>query len=139
MYQQRSLDHGKLFSIFLSKTQKNIDSLALITKSLVIKPNGGRELLCKLNHETLHALLGERLSLFQLHDEDLHGFSAYINAFRGHIDGLNEDSIEAALEKVHQARITQVFLDGSNLGGFTAVLKQRMDGSGMKTKVAEAF
>jgi hypothetical protein len=112
--------------MFLSQTHKYIDSLALITKELAIKPNGGRELLCMLNHDTLHALLGESLSVFQLHDEGLRGFRAYINAFRGHIDGLNKASVEATLKKVHEARITQVFVDGSNLGGFVAVLKQRM-------------
>ena len=98
----------------------------LVTKMLERNPAGGRELLCRLNHDALHALCGNNLVVFELKVDRFIDVSAYINAFRGHIDGLNEDSIEAALEKVHQASITQVFVDGSNLGGFVAVLKQRM-------------
>jgi polysaccharide biosynthesis protein PslH len=110
----------------LIELQRTPHKILLVTKVLEALPSGGRELLCKLNHDALHALLGESFSLFQLHDDGLHGLRAYINAFRGHIDGLNDVSINATLKKIHEARITKVFVDGSNLGGFVAVLKQRM-------------
>ncbi len=82
--------------------------------------------MCKLNHDALRMVCGNNMVVFELPVDSFRGVSAYLNAFRGHIDGLNEASFEAALKKVHDARITQVFVDGSNLGGFVAVLKQRM-------------
>jgi glycosyltransferase involved in cell wall biosynthesis len=109
-----------------SDLKRSLCKIMLVTKKLERNPSGGRELLCRLNHDALHALCGNNLVVFELPVDKFLGVSAYINAFRGHIDGLNEDSIEAALKQVHQARITQVFVDGSNLGGFVAVLKQRM-------------
>ena len=82
--------------------------------------------MCKLNHDTLRTICGNNMVVFELPVDSFRGVSSYLNAFRGHIDGLNEASIEAALKKIHEARITQVFVDGSNLGGFVAVLRQRM-------------
>ena len=89
-------------------------------------PTGGRELLCKLNYDVLLSLYGDQLVLCELHDDGLRGLKGALNAFRGHIDGLNALSIEAALKKIREANIPQVFVDGSNLGGFVAVLKRRM-------------
>jgi glycosyltransferase involved in cell wall biosynthesis len=109
-----------------SDLQRTPDKILLVTKMLESRLAGGRELLCRLNHDALHGLCGNNMVVFELPVDSFRGVSAYLNAFRGHIDGLNEASIETALKKVHDARITQVFVDGSNLGGFVAVLKQRM-------------
>jgi glycosyltransferase involved in cell wall biosynthesis len=109
-----------------SELQRSLGKIMLVTKRLERNPAGGRELLCRLNHDALHVLCGNNMVVFELPDDCFRGVSAYFSAFRGHIDGLNEAIIEAVLEKVHDARITQVFVDGSNLGGFVAVLKRRM-------------
>lgn len=109
-----------------SDLQRTLGKIMLVTKMLERNPAGGRELLCRLNHDALHALCGNNLVVFELPDGRFRGFSTYLNAFRGYIDGLNVSSIEAALKKVQDTQTTQVFVDGSNLGGFVAVLKQRM-------------
>ena len=109
-----------------SDLQRSLNKIMLVTKRLERNPAGGRELLSRLNHDALHALCGNNMVVFELPVDCFRGVSAYFSAFRGHIDGLNEAIIEAALKKVHDARITQVFVDGSNLGGFVAVLKRRM-------------
>ena len=103
-----------------------MNRILIITKALINKPLGGRELLCKLNYDALRAIYGDRLILFELQDVRLQGMVAYANAFRGHIDGVTSDSIEKALDVVRDLQVSKVFVDGSNLGGFVAVLKQRM-------------
>ena len=100
--------------------------LMLVTKTLDASPSGGRELLCKLNYDALHDIYGESLLLFELATTRPSGISAYLNTFRGHIDGLSVATIYAALMKIKDQRISHVFVDGSNLGGFVAVLKKQM-------------
>ena len=109
-----------------SDLQRTPDKILLVTKMLESRLAGGRELLCRLNHDALHGLCGNDMVVHELASAQLSSIKSRINAFRGDIDGVNAASIEAALKKVHEARITQVFVDGSNLGGFVAVLKQRM-------------
>ncbi len=98
----------------------------LLTKPLDPAPAGGRELLCKLNHDALKALYGDQLVLAELPAGRLQGAQAYLNAFRGHIDGLNAASIEAVLRTVEAKQVTRVFVDGSNLGAFVTALKHRL-------------
>lgn len=100
-------------------------NILVVTKKLDTVPAGGRELLCKLNYDALKALYGERLKLFELAANRLQGARAYLNAFRGHIDGLNADSISAAMRTIEAENVGKVFVDGSNLGDFVAELKRR--------------
>jgi glycosyltransferase involved in cell wall biosynthesis len=100
--------------------------IVLYFGKVIVSGQGGRELLCKLNHDALRTICGNNMLVFELPVNSFRGVSAYLNVFRGHIDGLNDLSIEAALKKIHAWHINTVFVDGSNLGGFVAVLKQRM-------------
>jgi hypothetical protein len=100
--------------------------LMLVTKALQSAPAGGRELLCKLNYDALLSLCGDRLVLFELQDAGLRGVGAGLNAFRGYIDGISDASIEQVLDLIRNGQVTQVFVDGSNLGGVVAVIKRRM-------------
>ena len=97
-----------------------------MTNELEATPFGGRELLCKLNYDVLLSVYGKGLLLAELPNCRINSILGLAYAFRGYIDGLNASSINYALKKVQDAQITQVFVDGSNLGGFVAVLKQRM-------------
>ena len=103
-----------------------LGKLLLVTKELQAAPSGGRELLCKLNYDVLLSIFAERLVVFELLPSRVDGALAVFNAFRGHIDGVNGLSIDTALATIRDHQITQVFVDGSNLGGFVAVLKQRL-------------
>lgn len=89
--------------------------IMLLTNQLQIKPAGGRELLCKLNHDALKDIYGERLIPVELPRMRVRGLRALINAFRGHIDGLNEAVIDETIQKIRTQNVSKVFVDGSNL------------------------
>jgi glycosyltransferase involved in cell wall biosynthesis len=97
----------------------------LFTVQLDTSPTGGRELLCKLNYEALKGIYGERLVLFELARRSLRSIGSVLNAFKGHIDGLDKATIEVALRAIRSENISKVFVDGSNLGAFTKLLKIR--------------
>lgn len=98
----------------------------LLTSQLQASPMGGRELLCKLNHDALRDIYGERLVLLELPRGRLRGLRSLINAFRGHIDGLNDSLMTKALEAIQTENVGKIFVDGSNLGGIVKVIKQRL-------------
>ena len=112
------------FSAGVAASGHSLVGIMLITNNLENSPSGGRELLCKLNHDALRAIYGERLMLFELPRSRLHGLRSIVGAFRGHIDGLNDAVIAKALQTIQARNIGKVFVDGSNLGGFVKVLKQ---------------
>ena len=97
----------------------------LVTNDLHDSPFGGRELLCKLNHDALKEIYGDRLVVFPLSRRRPHGLKAIFDAFRGHIDGLNDAAIDKALQTIQEKNVGKIFVDGSNLGGFTNVAKRR--------------
>ena len=98
----------------------------LLTKRLHTSELGGRELLCKLNHDALKEIYGDCLVLLEMPVSRLKGLKSVISAFRGHIDGLNDDVIRAALQRIRRENITKVFVDGSNLGGFVKLVKREL-------------
>ncbi len=105
-----------------------MSKLLIITNDQDKFPKGGRELLSKLNYDVLRLIYENKLLLYELRKDEIRGLRRIFNAFRGHIDGLNSKSIEELLLTIRESNIRQVFIDGSNLGGFVAVLKKRMPG-----------
>jgi len=101
-----------------------MSAVMLVTNRICVPPSGGRELLCKLNHDVLKDIYGERLTLFELSRRPLRGVYSVINAFRGRIDGLNETFIAKALKTIETENVGKVFVDGSNFGGLVKVIKQ---------------
>lgn len=100
--------------------------LLLLTKRLDANPTGGRALLCKLNYQALAEIYEERLVLFELPPTKLRNVHAIVNAFRGHIDGLNGAVIAEVLRTIQTEKVSQIFVDGSNLGGLAKIVKQRL-------------
>ena len=100
--------------------------LLLVTKQLDTAPKGGREMLCKLNHVALSTILGKQLLLFELPQTKPTKPREIFNAFRGHIDGLTEQTIHQALKLIQSENVRQVVVDGSNLGCFVATLKRSL-------------
>jgi len=100
--------------------------LLLLTKPLASVPAGGRELLCRLNYDALKAIYGDRLVLFELPEGKFRKARDYFKVFKGHIDGLNDDSIEEVVQTVEAGNIDKVFVDGSNLGAVVTALKRRL-------------
>lgn len=97
----------------------------LVTNTLQDSPAGGRELLCKLNHDALREIYGERLMLSELPPQRGRGVKSVFNAFRGHIDGLNAEVIDRLLGTIQEGNVTKVFVDGSNLGEVVKAIKRR--------------
>jgi glycosyltransferase involved in cell wall biosynthesis len=100
--------------------------ILLLTTQLHAAPTGGRELLCKLNHDVLRELYGERLVVYQLPKRPVQGLAAIVKAFKGHIDGIDGAALAEVLRIVREQGIGQVFIDGSNLGAFAKALKQQL-------------
>jgi len=51
-------------------------------------------MLCKLNHDILRDIFCDRLITLELTKNPIRGFKSVINAFKGHIDGINADTID---------------------------------------------
>jgi len=95
----------------------------LVTKQLEQMPFGGRQLLCRLNHDALQELFGERFSVFELLPSSVGTPASYTKAFRGHIDGVTVGSIDGVLQAVRDRSVGQLFIDGSNLGEIVRAVK----------------
>ena len=100
----------------------------LVTNTLEQSPSGGRELLCRLNHDVLRELYGDQLVLFELSNFSLRGIVSVFNAFKGHIDGLTSKNISDALRQIQVRNVEKVFVDGSNLGGLVMAIKTNYPG-----------
>ena len=97
----------------------------LITKKIEIRPSGGREMLCKLNRDCLSDIFDDRLSVLELDARPLAGAGGALAALRGHIDGVNADAVDRAVELINTRNITCIFVDGSNLGEIAASVRKR--------------
>lgn len=97
--------------------------ILLVTNKLELSPTGGRQLLCRLNHDALKDIYGERLVVFELFKRPIRGFKPFCDAFRGEIDGLNSAVISEILTILQTGNIGAIFVDGSNLGGFVKTAK----------------
>jgi glycosyltransferase involved in cell wall biosynthesis len=104
---------------------QNLNSkLLLVTRSLEAFPSGGREMLCKLNHDALSDLYGENFRCIELSNRPLNGLRTLGRAFQGYIDGLDAESLQSILSAVQNEQISKVFVDGSNLGALVKAVKQ---------------
>ncbi len=99
--------------------------MMLVTNRLQSSPSGGRELLCKLNHDVLREIYGDRLTVLELTKNSIRGFKSVVNAFRGYIDGINAATIDFALREIGTKNIEKIFVDGSNFGGIVKLVKIR--------------
>lgn len=99
--------------------------LLLVTNSLLPCPDGGRELLCKLNYEVLRGMFGPYFFLLELNKKPVSGLNGFINAFRGHIDGLDAKVISQVLAKIQADKIDSLFIDGSNLGVLAKLARKK--------------
>jgi glycosyltransferase involved in cell wall biosynthesis len=98
--------------------------IMLVTNEIQDAPVGGRQQLCKLNHDALKSIFGERLVLVELPRRRLRGLRQLANAFKGHIDGLNAAAIARVTHAIRTRDVHKVFVDGSNLGGIVRIVKQ---------------
>jgi polysaccharide biosynthesis protein PslH len=98
----------------------------LLTNLLSTSAIGGRVQLCRLNRDALGDICGERLVLFEVPQDRLRGLVPVMNAFRGHIDGVNSDVITGLLDAIRAENVVKIFVDGSNLGEAVKAVKQTL-------------
>ena len=101
------------------------DMRVLLLTNSIDESAGGRELLCKMNHDILKNLYGDRCMVYELSIHTIRGLKSIINAFRGHLDGLSNETITEAVQKIQAENIDKIFVDGSNFGEFVRVVKKR--------------
>jgi glycosyltransferase involved in cell wall biosynthesis len=98
--------------------------MLMIANEFEAEPTGGRELLSRLNHDVLKELYGDRFLLVELPRRQLRRLAAIVGIFNGHIDGINGELISRTLALIRRENISQVFIDGSNLGALAAAVKR---------------
>ncbi len=97
----------------------------LVTNKLQEHPSGGREMLCRLNHDVLKRLVGPGLVVVEVEKKPVRGLGSMAVAFRGHIDGLDQGQCSAILATIESSRIHTLFIDGSNFGQLAKAVKVR--------------
>ncbi|WP_428357432.1 glycosyltransferase [Methyloprofundus sp.] len=102
-----------------------MNNVLLLTNKIDKYPGGGRELLCKLNHNILKEIYGAQCTVFELPKNSIRGTKAILFAFRGYIDGLSTESIDEALRVIQMENIEKIFVDGSNFGQFVKIVKTK--------------
>jgi glycosyltransferase involved in cell wall biosynthesis len=102
-----------------------MNNILLITNKIEKVQSGGRELLSKLNHDILKDLHSSQLIVTELVRYPIRGIKSVVNAFRGHIDGINFISIQSIFSLISSHNIEVIFVDGSNLGAVVKLVKLR--------------
>ena len=100
-------------------------SIMLITNNMACSPSGGREMLCKLNHDLLAEIYGARLSVIELSRSPVRGIGSVVNAFNGHIDGVGVEAIDKIYKTILLSKVRKLFVDGSNFGEIVKLVKTR--------------
>ena len=106
-------------------TMSKSDKVLLLTNKIDKSPIGGRELLCKLNHDILKESYGDQCTVFELPKNPISGMKSIFYAFKGYIDGLSSETMAEAFQVIERENINKIFVDGSNLGGFVKIVKKR--------------
>lgn len=96
--------------------------LLYVTPAGPVAAFGGRAKLSRLHQTLLRDLLGEDFHRFVLPDRSARPFDAVL---RGHINGIDRASIAALIDAVERQHVSQLFLDGSNLGVVAHAIKRR--------------
>ena len=105
---------------------RNLLTIMLVTRRLQGVPRGGRELLCKLNYDALRELYNDDLVVQELGAGQSKGMLTSLRALGGSIDGVNERSVRRVLDAIRQRSVQRIFVDGSNLGRLTQIVKRRV-------------
>lgn len=100
----------------------------LVTKTLQREPRGGRELLCRLNHDALAEILAEGLCVAEVHKSPVAGWQSVVAAFGGHIDGISDEAVAHIVTRIRREAVDTVFVDGSNLGEVVRQIKRSCPG-----------
>jgi glycosyltransferase involved in cell wall biosynthesis len=113
----------KLELIERMKSEKKT-AVLLLTSKLQVSPTGGREMLCKLNHDALANIYDDQMIFFEITKKSTYGPIVAVNAFsKGYIDGVNAEIIKNLLHIIAINNISKIFVDGSNFGEMVRQVK----------------
>ena len=98
-------------------------AIMLLTNKLEQLPSGGREMLCKLNHDMLIDIYGDSLTVLEVNKKPVRDIISSITAFRGYIDGVNFMTINSVIRIILKKNIKKIFIDGSNFGEIARLIK----------------
>ncbi len=83
-------------------------------------------MLSRLQHDAMRSILGDKLVLHEIDRVPPAGLQATFKALQGYIDGITAEELSAILTRIAEERVGRIFVDGSNLGRLTQVVKQRL-------------
>lgn len=102
-------------------------SILRIGNALQPHPRGGREMLSRLHVDAMRELFSDRFAEFELHKPaQVKSIAGAI--VRGHVDGLSPVVLEQLVGELHDKRIVEAWIDGSNLGAAAAMIRRRCAG-----------
>ena len=96
----------------------------LLTNTIDESPSGGRELLCKLNHDILKEIYKTKCTVYELPKSSIGSMKGIVSAFRGYIDGLTHENKHEICKLIELEKIEKVFVDGSNFGEAVKSIKK---------------
>lgn len=86
---------------------------------------GGRSFLGKTIYKIINQLYKNQFVSINLKKKEKKNIFYYLNTLRGHIDGINSCSISKIIDIINKKKINRIFIDGSNLGEISKILKKR--------------
>jgi glycosyltransferase involved in cell wall biosynthesis len=102
-----------------------LGSILLLTNQLEVTPVGGRQMLCKLNNDVLADIYGDQLLVKELAKKPSKNAKSILNAFKGHIDGVNSAVIDEIFQTISTNGVSRLFIDGSNFGEIVKQVKKK--------------
>jgi len=99
------------------------NTLLLITKPADDNHIGGRQLLSRINEHILKSIYGSRFIRHEINDASNSRLVKVARGLRGLVDGLSGDMLSEVVQLIKDEKVTQVFIDGSNLGVVAKVVK----------------
>ena len=102
------------------------NNILLLTNTIDDCPSGGREMLCKLNHDILIDIYNDNCTVFELPKNPINRLKGIFQSFGGYINGLNAESIKNVIQIIHDNKVDKIFVDGSNFGGFVKIVKKQI-------------
>ena len=99
-------------------------NLLLVTNKFERPPMGGRQMLCKLNHDALYHIYGRRLTLLEVEKKPFRCLFDIMYGFRVYIDGVNAGFINSVINAIKFNKIDCIFVDGSNFGEIVKCVKK---------------
>lgn len=101
-------------------------NILFVGKKFLLQPVGGREMLSSLNYQLLISIFNQNCFHFEISSNQPHPSKSklFSKIFQGEIDGVSKELLAKLSTQVRLQNISQIFIDGSNLGLVAQHLKK---------------